>query len=42
MKPRHFWWLVETLEKQRPGPSLSRADADELLELMAMAERGEF
>jgi hypothetical protein len=42
MKPRHFWWLVETLEKQQSGPSLTRDEIDELQALVAAADRGEF
>lgn len=40
MKPRHFWWLVETLEK-RSGPDMSDEDKGELLDLLERAERGE-
>jgi len=42
MKPRHFWWLVQTLEKQKTGPSLTREEVDELRDMVERAERGEF
>lgn len=41
MKPRHFWWLVDTLEKQKSGPSLTREERGELMDLVARSERGE-
>lgn len=31
MTPRHFWWLVETLNPPKKGPSLSDEDREEFL-----------
>jgi len=41
MKPRHFWWLVETLEKRADGPSFDGETRAALFDVMARAERGE-
>lgn len=40
MAPRHFWWLMETL--QTKGPNLSNGEKTELMELLERAERGDF
>jgi hypothetical protein len=43
MKPRHFWWLVETLSEQdaKPSKSMSKDDRAELLALLERAEDGD-
>ena len=41
MKPRHFWWLVETLEKRSGGPSIDDQTREALLDVIERAERGE-
>ncbi len=40
MKPRHFWWLVETLQT-RGGPVMTDEVKDDLMDLIERAERGE-
>jgi hypothetical protein len=42
MVPRHFWYLVETLQPPKgAGPRFSEAERDELIALLNAAERGE-
>ena len=38
MKPRHFWWLVETINPPQEGPHLPKDTRNELLALLAEAE----
>lgn len=40
MKPRHFWWLVETLQ-MRGAATMTDDVKDELMTLIDRAERGE-
>lgn len=42
MVPRHFWYLVETLQPQRAkGPRFSEADRQEMIDLLNAAKREE-
>lgn len=42
MDPAHFWWLVETIDPpKQKGPNLTRAEGDELLNMLREAKRKE-
>jgi len=43
MVPRHFWWLCETLDgaDTKRGARLSKADREELLDLVEQYNRGD-
>ena len=43
MEPRHFWYLVETIQPPKSeGPNIPPELRREALELLRAAERGEF
>jgi len=42
MPPRHFWWLVETLDPPGTGRGLSEADRRDIAEALKGNPKGEF
>jgi hypothetical protein len=40
MVPRHFWWLIETLQAERPGAHITDEERAELLAMLDDANHG--
>ena len=40
MPPRHFWWLVESLEERPKRKGLSNDDRAQMLRLLEDAQKG--